>query len=308
MEELVGSTGFVGGNFAKQHHFDHTYHSTDIENSYGTKPDLLVYAGVRAEKFMANAHPDEDLASIKDAIHNIEMINPKRLVLISTIDVYPEPRNVDEDSFIDPEKVEPYGKHRLYLENWVRSNISNSSIIRLPALFGPGLKKNFVSDLINLIPTMLSDSKYQELSDQSILIKDSYDKQDNGFYKLKAQDEGPLSKLQKTFQQLNFTSLNFTDSRTVFAYYNMEQIWHHTQIILENNIPLINMAVEPISANELYQEVTGNQFNNIIRDEPLIYDFQTKYDEVLGGENGYIIDKATVLSDLVKFIRKNKKW
>lgn len=224
MESLVGVTGFVGGNFARQHHFDRSYHSTDIKEAYGTKPDLLVYAGVRAEKFLANAHPEEDLVSIKDAIHNIEMINPKKLVLISTIDVYPVPNAVDEDTPIDHSTVQPYGKDRLYLEKWVRDNIDNSSIIRLPALFGPGLKKNFVSDLISLVPSMLSKEKYDELSSQSVDIKDSYQLQPNGFYQLIVKDQNKINLLRQEFIKLNFTSLNFTDSRTIFSFYNMEQI------------------------------------------------------------------------------------
>lgn len=70
-------------------------------------------------------------------------------VLISTVDVYMNPINVDEDSKIDPETIDPYGRHRYYLEQFVRDNFKNYSIIRLPGLFGKGLKKNFIYDLIN---------------------------------------------------------------------------------------------------------------------------------------------------------------
>lgn len=46
MESLVGYTGFVGSNLAESHSFDGLYHSKNIEQAYGTKPELLVYAGV----------------------------------------------------------------------------------------------------------------------------------------------------------------------------------------------------------------------------------------------------------------------
>lgn len=50
---LVGSTGFVGGNLISSHQFTHVCHSSDINNYFGSNPDLCVYAGVPAAKFDA---------------------------------------------------------------------------------------------------------------------------------------------------------------------------------------------------------------------------------------------------------------
>lgn len=54
MKSLVGFTGFVGSNLAMSTDFDGLYNSANIEEAYGTNPDLLVYAGVPAQKFIAN--------------------------------------------------------------------------------------------------------------------------------------------------------------------------------------------------------------------------------------------------------------
>ena len=51
MKALVGYTGFVGSNIYTSGEFDAVYNSKNIEEAFGTKPDLLVYAGLRAEKF-----------------------------------------------------------------------------------------------------------------------------------------------------------------------------------------------------------------------------------------------------------------
>ena len=85
---LVGYTGFVGSNIIKNFKFDNLYNSKNIDEAFGTNPDLLVYSGVRAEKFLANNEPKKDLEIIKNAFNNIKKINPKHVVLISTIDVY----------------------------------------------------------------------------------------------------------------------------------------------------------------------------------------------------------------------------
>ena len=109
MKALVGYTGFVGSNLYTSGDFDAVYNSKNIQDAYGTCPDLLVYAGLRAEKYLANNAPEKDMEQIIEAEHNIEKIKPKRLVLISTIDVFKVPKNVDEKSVIDTENLHPYG-------------------------------------------------------------------------------------------------------------------------------------------------------------------------------------------------------
>lgn len=117
MDLIVGSTGFVGSNLILQHRFDGMFHSTDIQKAFDKKPDLLVYAGVRAEMFLANRDPAADLSQIKEAVENIRRISPKECILISTIAVYPETGGADEDTLIDPAGASAYGANRLYLEN-----------------------------------------------------------------------------------------------------------------------------------------------------------------------------------------------
>ena len=43
---------------------------------------------------------------------SFKKINPKEIILISTIDVYKNPINVDEDSEIISQDLEAYGKNR----------------------------------------------------------------------------------------------------------------------------------------------------------------------------------------------------
>lgn len=140
---LVGSTGFVGGNLAAKHAFAAVCHSTDIATQFGAKPDLCVYAGVPAAMFLANADPDADLAVMAAARENLRQIAPKQLVLISSIAVYADSRGKDEQSPMTPDGLPAYGRNRLQLERWVREDYPNALIVRLPALYGIGLKKNF---------------------------------------------------------------------------------------------------------------------------------------------------------------------
>jgi nucleoside-diphosphate-sugar epimerase len=75
-------------------------------------------------------------------LRTLKKFAQKKLVLISTADVYACPDAVDETTVIDETALHPYGKNRYYLEKWVADNSGNYHIVRLPGLFGDNLKKN----------------------------------------------------------------------------------------------------------------------------------------------------------------------
>lgn len=146
---LIGYTGFVGQNLLQQTNFDSLYNSKNIMEIKGDRFDLLICAGVSAIKWKANQEPEEDLRNINYLIENLKEVESKRFILISTVDVYKDPVSINEDTLINPDQADPYGKHRFYLEEFVREKFHNSVIVRLPGLFGSGLKKNFIYDLLN---------------------------------------------------------------------------------------------------------------------------------------------------------------
>lgn len=148
-QALIGYTGFVGSNILSQHSFEDLYNSLNIEESANKDYDLIVCAGAPGAKWKANKNPSDDWKSIQRLINATKKIKVKTFILISTVDVYPTPIKVDEKTNIEETRLSPYGRHRFLLEQYVRSNFMNHIIVRLPALFGEGLKKNFIFDLIN---------------------------------------------------------------------------------------------------------------------------------------------------------------
>ncbi len=305
MKVLVGHTGFVGSNLLESNAFDLCFNSKNIANSFGLNPNLLVYSGVRAEKFLANKDPENDFKIILDAIENIKKINPKQIVLISTVDVYPDPIAVNENTEIDSDILQPYGKNRLYLENWVASNFNDYLIIRLPGLFGKNIKKNFIFDLISVIPSMLNEVKYQELASYNWIVK-SYTLQENGFYKLNNLNNSERKILKQQFLDLGFSALNFTDSRGSFQFYNLKNLWKDIQIAQKEGIKKINLATEPIVVNEIYTAVYGNDFVNELNSPVPTYDFYTIHGQFFQNQGNYISSKQEVLQDIVNFIKSQK--
>ena len=72
---LVGYSGFVGSNIADQHNFTGLFNSKNIETAYGLNPDLLVYAGIPSEMFLAEKFPEKDLSIIQNAFDSFEFIH-----------------------------------------------------------------------------------------------------------------------------------------------------------------------------------------------------------------------------------------
>lgn len=305
MKILVGYTGFVGSNIMKQMEFDQVFNSQNINQAFGLNPDMLIYSGIRAEKFFADHNPEKDLWHIEEAISNIDKINPKQLVLISTVDVYDHPIDVNEDFTMNEEALTPYGKNRRYLEKQMLDKYPNVLIIRLPALFGENLKKNFLYDYIHFIPALLNEQKYMELSQLDDRIKDYYQFEKDGFYRCQAHTENQRQDVIECLKKVDFSALSFTDNRSVFQFYNLAYLAEHIQIALDRRLSIVNMATEPVSAKEVYAYLTNENFENETG-RVFNYDFKTKHATIFGGTDGYLFMKSKVLADIKQFVKEAK--
>lgn len=146
---LIGHTGFVGQNLLNQVKFDVCYNSTNFQEMTNQQFETVVCTGISAVKWLANKEPDEDKRKIEALQNVLKTIKAKNFYLISTIDVYPVQSGVDENYDCHLKPNHAYGINRLDFENFCSNHFENCLIIRLPALFGQGLKKNVIFDLLN---------------------------------------------------------------------------------------------------------------------------------------------------------------
>jgi nucleoside-diphosphate-sugar epimerase len=158
MRGLIGHTGFVGSNLARQTRFDATFNSSNIETIAGQEFDLLVVAGVRAEKWLANANPEQDKAGIGRLLAALTNVRARQLVLISTVDVFMPPIEVDETTPVNTQGLHAYGTHRYNLEQELASRFE-TLVARLPGLYGQGIKKNVIHDFLKNHETEKIDSR-----------------------------------------------------------------------------------------------------------------------------------------------------
>jgi nucleoside-diphosphate-sugar epimerase len=250
-EALIGYSGFVGGNLDASHAFSDRYNSQNINDIRGQSFDLVVSAGVSGVKWLANKEPEQDAAGIKRLTDALSDVKAGRFVLISTLNVYPDPRGVDEDSAIDPSLQQPYGHNRYVLEQWVRGRYPNALIVRLPGLFGPGLKKNVLFDLIQGDDTFLS--------------------------------------------QMHVDS--------IVQFYDLRRLWSDIQRALDNNIPVLNFATEPMKLQDIARECFKREFPGR-HDGPVYHDdIRTEYATLWDQSIPYLYSADQVMADLKDFLK-----
>ncbi len=249
---LIWYTWFVWSNLDSQYKFDYRYNSKNIGDIDGESFDLVICAWVKAVKWYANQHPEEDAEWIEKLINHLKTIKTEKFVLISTIDVYPEPFLVTEDSVQDFDNNQPYWKNRYYLEKFIKENFDNQLIIRLPWLFGNNIKKNVIYDLLN------------------------------------------NNQIEKIIPNASF------------QYYYLDNLWKDIDRCLENNLNVVNFATEPIQTQEIIDKFFPNVDVWSDAENPVKYDFRTRYDKFLWWDNWYIYNKEQVLNDLNSFISNYK--
>lgn len=150
-DALLGYSGFVGSHIRENLCPSQTdyFNSENIQDVAGKEFRYVYSACAPSVKWRANANPDEDAVEI-DTLKNI-LISLKcdKFFHISTIDIHsPEVLDQVEDEIVPATAT--YGKNRYHLEVFLRQHFDDKLVIlRLPALFGVGLKKNYLYDLMN---------------------------------------------------------------------------------------------------------------------------------------------------------------
>lgn len=252
MSALIGSTGFVGGHLQKSFEFSHTYNRANISEIQGLETDLLICAGLPAEKWKANLDPELDWWNMANLAQLVSTVETYRAVLISTIDVYQPAVGVTENDPASLNGVEGYGRNRAWFESFFAMHFPQATIIRLPGLFGDDLKKNLIFDLMNN-----RSEDYEQVSQESL-----------------------------------------------FQYFDISQLGEVITKAVANNLQYLNVATEPILAQEI-ANIFGKKLGN--EKSQRCYDMQTLHAEIFEGDGNYLQSKEEVIKRINRLIVDSKK-
>ncbi|MDB2447111.1 sugar nucleotide-binding protein [bacterium] len=298
---LIGYSGFVGSNLSTQFEYSEKFNSKNISD-LKSKYDLAVCCAIPATMWLANNRPEEDLRNIENLMSSISHLDVKKLVFISTIAVYDNsnhPKNELSDRF---ETSLAYGKNRLFAEKKIVELFPDVTILRLPALIGNNLKKNFIFDLMNPVPRFLNEQKYHELAEKSDLIKSSfYLNDENDMYTL---NEGisaqTLNCLEVYLRESCETSVRFTNPQSTYQYYDLANLQNDIQLAIDNGINLLNVCTTPILAKEIFDHIfPGDKFPN--NSAKLINQSTESIHAKHWGNNTYLYSKESVMQSIKSY-------
>jgi dTDP-4-dehydrorhamnose reductase len=147
-DTIIGHTGLVGSHICASNSFSHYVNSRNIDDYVNRDLQAAVVTAGDARKWYAKDNPTEFEKAQDELFEKIASMNFRDIILISTTDVL-DISSATEERVIDPLNIKThYGKVKYKFEQDL-GEICNLKIIRLPGLFGAGLKKNLIFDLIN---------------------------------------------------------------------------------------------------------------------------------------------------------------
>jgi hypothetical protein len=306
MDALIGATGFVGSNLALQHRFSALFNSKNIECSAGCEFKNLVCAGAPGSMFEANRTPDEDRSRVVALMASLDAICANRICLISTVAVLEDfGCGADELSNKFEQKV-PYGVHRRMLEEHCIRRFPNSLVIRLPALFGSGLRKNFLFDILNPLPTYASDAiiqKWGQLLAPEVAeeLASLYVPQPRlGVRRLERAQlrrKGWSTEAGVILRAHGLCSLQFTNPHSTFQFFPIRRLWSAIAAAIEARVNVLHLATEPITAADLAESAFGLkrwECNAPVHRE----DLRTRFSSLMGSSGSYIMGRHEVLSEI----------
>ncbi len=105
---------------------------------------------------------------------------------------------------------------------------------------------------------------------------------------------GPGLRKNVIFDFLNKNNLRAIESRGVFQFYPMTNLWYDIQIALKAGLSLVHLTAEPISVADVSLQGFGRPFTQTLENPPARYDMQTRYAQIFGslGQYQYSVREA----------------
>ncbi len=308
-DAIIGHSGFVGGTLTRQHGFGARFNSKTIDRVAGERFDTVVCAAAPGSMFTANRDPDRDRAAIEALTERLDGVEARRFVLISSIAVLADFAGGDDEGTQAFQTDLAYGRHRRQLEAFCETRFQDCLVVRLPALFGPGLRKNFIFDLMNPVPTMLPEARLEVLLGQM-----EPDLRDTlaGFYApdaatgmlkldrpaLDADPKRPA--LDAAVRGAGMSATQFHHPDTTYQYYDMSRLWADIGIAQQAELRTIHLATAPLKAADIHARLLGSEMPDTgakLHRE----DMRTRHAALWDREGPYLEDGAEVLDKLAAF-------
>lgn len=98
---------------------------------------------------------------------------------------------------------------------------------------------------------------------------------------------GPGLRKNVIFDFLNNNNLHAIESRGVFQFYPMINLWYDIQTARRAGLSLVHLTAEPISVADVSLQGFGRPFTQTLENPPARYDMQTMHAQIFGSPGQY---------------------
>lgn len=106
---------------------------------------------------------------------------------------------------------------------------------------------------------------------------------------------GPGLRKNVIFDFLNNNNLHSIDSRGVFQFYPMVNLWYDIQAALNAGLKVVHLTTEPISVADVSKQGFGKCFGNTLTNKPAAYDMWTRHARIFGASGHYQYSSREVI-------------
>lgn len=108
---------------------------------------------------------------------------------------------------------------------------------------------------------------------------------------------GPGLRKNVIFDFLNHNNLDAIDSRGVYQFYPMVNLWYDIQTALNANLKLVHLTAEPLQVGDISLKGFGKSFTHTLNGPVASYDMQTKHGKIFGVSSRYLYNaRETIMA------------
>ncbi|MFZ5523395.1 MAG: pyridine nucleotide transhydrogenase [Pseudomonadota bacterium] len=118
---------------------------------------------------------------------------------------------------------------------------------------------------------------------------------------------GPGLRKNVIFDFLNDNNLHAIDSRGVFQFYPMVNLWYDIQTALDAGLKLVHLTAEPISVAEVSSQGFGKLFEQVQVNSPAVYDMRTRHAQIFGTSGYYQYSRRETIQAVRAFAQSEPR-
>lgn len=245
---IFGYTGLIGTYLTTMFDFKYFFNSKNIELAKNKNFDILFITCIQSTKWYKNIELDKLM--FENILNILKTITATKVILFSSIDVYNNLDNSNESTIINYNLNNNFNKNKYLFETEIISLFNNYHIIRLPVIFGNGLKKNIIFDLLNDVKEINFNSTFQ-------------------FYNLENLKDDINICINNNIKLCNLVSEPINNNELIKLF--------NKQYIHNNKIPLINYNIKS-QYYKLFNGINGftiSKENILINIQKFIFSYNT---------------------------------